>query len=220
MRLGLAVLILGGLASVVAAPPCRAQVPSTSLANCSWRASDGAHFTVHGNDLELRVSALTRPEPRTIECWAALPGNREMVVTGLHHGAVTEAGWTFAFEREDGARLELYRGTLERIFVFPVPLGWEHRRRIGVMIGIPGDNPGYLRLRDLRLEPAATGIPAAPRPESPADGQEVTPAAADFFWSYPDPDLAAGYELEWRRGEGKPERERKATYFLTTGRPL
>lgn len=215
MRFGLVFLVLGTwLCPLVAAQP-GGHVVSTDLTGCAWHSSPGAHLTVHGGDMELRVSSLPQPEPRTIECWVPLPGNQEMVVSGKHRGAVTEVGWTFAFERMNGGRRELHRGTQEGTFAFPVPPSWQNDPRIGVLIGIPGDNPGYLRLQDVHLEAASHGLPAAPQPLSPEDGQEVTPAAADFLWLSPPPALVSGYDLEWQRRAEKPERMHVAAYFIS-----
>lgn len=213
MKLGLAVLVSGLLVSSLNAAQAASQGPSTDLAACAWQASEGAQVLVQGDDMEIRVRDLPHAAPRTVECWVPLPGDWEMKVSGKHRGAVTESGWTFAFERAGGGRRQLYQGTQEGALAFPVPLGWEHDKRVGVVIGIPGDNPGYLRLQDLRLEPAATTLPAAPQPVSPAESQEVTPAAADFLWSYASPDSVAGYDIEWHRGGGRSERVHAASYF-------
>jgi hypothetical protein len=190
----------------------RAALPM-NLAACKWQASAGAHLTVAGNEMDLQVKFLPAPEPRRIQCWAPLPGNRQMVVLGFHHGAVTEIGWTFAFERESGEFRQLHSGSQEGAFAFPVPQGWKDNKRVGILIGIPGDNPGYLLLRDLRMEVAPGAVPPAPQPESPQDNQRVTPPAADFLWSKASPDLVSGYDLEWQRERGKSEVLHRTAYF-------
>jgi len=215
MKLGFAVLVSGFLVYSLNAQATGGHAPSTSLTGCAWQASDGAQLLAHGNDLEIRVRDLPQPAPRTVECWVPLPGDREMQVSGKHRGAVTESGWTFSFERATGVRRQLYRGTQEGTLAFPVPLSWEHDKRIGVVIGIPGDNPGYLKLQDLGLEPVSAALPPAPQVVSPAEDQEVTPTAADFLWSYVSPDSVAAYDIEWQRGGEKSERVRTASYFPT-----
>ncbi|GEM_PF-1642220 len=188
---------------------------ATDLARCAWSTSAGVRLAVHGREMDLEVSSLAHPEPRTIECRAFLPGGQAMVVKGIHQGAVTETGWTFTYERSTGERRQLYCGSQEREFTFPVPAEWAHDKRIGIVIGIPGDNPGYLRLRELRLEPAPVFSPGSPEPVSPAEGQEVTPPAGDFLWACPKPGSIAGYDLEWRREGESVRRMHIAAYFTS-----
>ena len=194
----------------------RAQVsksPAIDLASCAWRASTGARVTALGNEIDLEVISLPRAEPRTMECWVPLPKSGAMVVQGLHHGAVTERGWTFSFERTSGERRQLYQGSQKRQFSFPVPAEWQHDLRIAIVIGIPGDNPGYLHLQDLRLQPASDELPGSPRPLSPTEGQAVTPPAGDFLWACPQRGPVVGYDLEWRREGEETQRTHIAAYF-------
>ncbi len=191
------------------------QNPVVDLTSCAWKASAGVQVKAIGNEYDLEVSSLPEPAPRSAVCWANLSGSGAMEVRGLHHGAVTETGWTFAFERSTGERVELYRGSQEREFAFPVPVSWEHDQRIGIVIGIPGDNPGYLHLRDLRLQPAANIPLKAPELVSPAEGQEVTAPAADFLWSCPQPGQVAGYDLEWHPEGGDPQKAHVGAYFTS-----
>ena len=183
------------------------------LASCAWQASAGAHVKIQGDEIDLNVSLLPQPEPRTMECWVSLPGDQLMVVRGLHHGAVTERGWTFSFERTSGERRQLYRGSQERQFSFPVPAEWEHDKQIGIVIGIPGDNPGYLHLENLRLQPASAALPGSPEPISPTEGQQVTPPAGDFLWACPQPGSTVGYDLEWQREGEETRKAHIAAYF-------
>ncbi len=206
------IALLGGHGTAYARD---AQGIVVNLASCAWNASQGAKLATSGNEIDLEVTSLPEPAPRAAVCWAALPGNGPMVVEGLHHGAVTETGWTFAFERSTGERLELYRGSQEREFAFPIPAGWEHDRQIGIVIGIPGDNPGYLHLRDLRLQPAADASLTTPELISPSEGQKVTAPAADFLWLCPQPGQVAGYDLEWRQEGGQPQKAHVAAYFTS-----
>ncbi len=210
-------LILAIVAALSSVPAmARASDPPNSivdLSQCAWQTSVGAQFTTGGNEFDLEVKSLPEAAPRAAVCWAPLPGSGAMEVRGLHHGAVTEQGWTFAFERSTGERIDLYRGSQEREFAFPVPTAWEHDRRIGIVIGIPGDNPGYLHLRDLRLQPAENISFSAPVLISPAEGQDVTAPAADFLWSCPHPGQVAGYDLEWEREGGEPQKARIAAFF-------
>lgn len=138
-----------------------------------------------------------------------------MVAEGMHRGAVTETGWIFAFVRASGERRELNHSSQEGAFAFPVPASWEHDKNVSIFIGIPGDNPGYLRLQNLRLQPASDVLPSAPQPVSPEDGQEVTPPAADFLWSAPRAGQVSGYDLEWQCGDEKNQTAHIAAYFLS-----
>jgi hypothetical protein len=208
-----AVITLPGAPAIVSA--MESQNPAGNLAQCAWTTSEGARLTARGNEIDLVVSTLPEAAPRAAVCWAALPGSGPMIVHGLHHGAVTETGWTFAFERSNAERVDLYRGSQEREFAFPIPAGWEHDKRIGIVIGIPGDNPGYLHLRDLRLQPSSNASLANPELVSPTEGQEVTAPAADFLWSCPQPGQVAGYDLEWRPGGGDPQKVHVAAYFTS-----
>jgi hypothetical protein len=207
------------LASCLLALPTKAASASSraalpmNLAACKWQASTGTHLTVAGNELDLQVKSLPTPELRRIECWAPLPGNRQMVVLGFHHGAVTEIGWTFAFERESGEFRQLHSGSQEGRFAFPVPASWKHDKRVAILIGIPGDNPGYLLLRDLRMEAAPDTLPPAPQPEYPQDNQRMTPPAADFLWSDSSPGLISGYDVEWQRDGARSEALHRTAYF-------
>jgi hypothetical protein len=185
------------------------------LASCAWETSVGARVAVQGNEIDLEVSSLPQSAPRTLACWVALPGSGPMLVEGLHHGAVTESGWTFSFARSTGELRRLYRGSQEREFTFPVPAEWEHDKRIGIVIGIPGDNPGYLHLRDLRVQPASDVLPGSPEPLSPMEGQAATPPAADFLWSCPEPGPVVGYTLEWQRQGEEAQQTHITAFFLS-----
>jgi hypothetical protein len=189
------------------------QNSAVDLARCAWSTSAGAGVQHGDKEVDLEVSSLDHPAPRTMECWVTLAGNGPMVVEGLHRGAVTETGWTFSFERSNGEKRQLYRGSQERQFTFPIPAEWEHDKRIGIEIGIPGDNPGYLHVQDLRLQAASDLLRASPEPISPAEGQEVTPPAADFLWSCPQPGTVVGYDLEWQRGAEETQRRPITAYF-------
>jgi hypothetical protein len=208
-------LILLGLAALGCSPAIvqAEEGKEVDLPSCAWQASPGAHVAIHGDEIDLEVTSLPQSAPRTMECWVALPASRPMVVQGLHHGAVTESGWTFTFERSTGERRQLYQGSQERQFTFPVPAEWEHDPRVGIVIGIPGDNPGYLHLQNLRLQPAADVLPGLPEPISPAEGQEVTPPAADFLWACPPVGSVVGYTLEWQR-EGEEAQQTLITAYF------
>jgi hypothetical protein len=213
----LVVLLFGPVAIVQAQSGGNSAI---DLAGCKWSTSAGARATIQGNEIDLEVGSLPQSAPRTMECWVSLPGDQRMVVQGLHHGAVTELGWTFAFERSTGERRQLYQGSQERQFTFPAPAEWERDKRIGIVIGIPGDNPGYLHLQDLRVEAASSLVLPSPDPISPTEEQEVTPPAADFLWSCPEPGQVVGYTLEWQREGEEAQRTHITEYFRSDARGL
>lgn len=205
------------------AQAARSGAPSSSsinLENCSWQTSAGARVTAKNGDLDLTVKSMPQPEPRTIECWVPLPGNGEMVVHGKHTGDVTETGWTFSFIRTSGARVVRNYGTQNGVFSFPVPPSWDHDKRIGISIGIPGDNPGYAHFVSLSLQPALDALPAAPRLVSPTNGQRVTRSAADFLWANPNIGLVSSYEIHWQRESGKEHSKSIPAYFFSNARGL
>lgn len=209
------VLLLSPVATVQAQAGGNSAI---DLATGKWSTSSGARATIHGDEIDLDVSSLPQPAPRTMECWVSLPGDHRIVVQGLHQGAVTEIGWTFSVERSTGEIRQLYQGSQERQFSFPVPAEWERDKRIGIVIGIPGDNPGYLHLQDLRVEAASDLRPSSPDPISPAEGQEVTPPAADFLWSCPEPGQVVGYTLEWQRLGEEAHQTAITEYFRSDAR--
>ncbi len=215
-KLGLNLVVLCLLAAPAQARRVGMRPPhATQLQNCAWRASQGARVVTHAGRTDLLVELLPHPEPRTIECWVPLPGDQEMVARGSNVGAVTESGWTFSFVRFTGERITLNRSSQEREFSFPVPLSWEHDKRVGIMLGIPGDNPGYVQFADLRLAPAPNALPAAPHLVSPKDGQQLTPPAADFLWSNPNPELVSSYQVDWHRKGGKVHTQSVPAYFIS-----
>jgi hypothetical protein len=191
-------------------------LPSIDLEGCAWRASAGARITVKSGELALLVKSLPHSEPRTIECWVPLPGYQEMTVRGKQTDSVTEQGWTFSFVRTTGERVELTHSSQNGEVSFPLPPAWERDRRVGISIGIPGDNPGYVHFVSLSLQPASPGLPAAPQPVSPEQGQQVTPAAADFLWSNPNPEIASSYDLEWQRHGGTHHTKSLPANFIST----
>ena len=189
------------------------------LRSCAWQASPGASVTHRGKWLVIRAQSLPQFAPRQVTCWTQVPAPGAYVVVGFNHGAVTEQGWTFALAVPYGSKGRvhiLYDGSQEGRFQFPVgaPAG-SADARIGIKIGIPGDNPGYLRLSELKIVPALRIIPAAPLPVSPDASDAPTPAAADFFWQARSSATTSAYELEWRRVGGKIHSLRLASYFTT-----
>lgn len=189
---------------------------SIDLEGCSWRASVGARVTVKAGQMDLLVKSLPHLAPRTIECQVPLPGNQEMTVRGKQTDSVTEQGWTFSFIRTTGERVELTHSSQNGEFSFPLPPAWKHDKHVRISIGIPGDNPGYLYFVSLSLQPAPAGLPAAPQPISPEQGQQVTPAAADFLWSNPSPEIVSSYELEWQREGGMRHTKSVPSYFISS----
>jgi hypothetical protein len=211
------VLMVGFAASMAVARPLPPQTNSPNqvidLRECAWRGSDGASASRRGELLEIKVRTLVRPAPRTVSCSVHLSGNEPKIVEGFNHGAVTEDGWTFVFERRDGSLAHLYHGSQEGRFRFRVPSAWSHDPDIRVLIGIPGDNPGYLHLSLLELR-AAPDIPAtAPQPLAPLSGDSPTPAATDFFWSTSSLAAVSAYDFECRGAGGPNERLRLPAYF-------
>lgn len=211
-------ILLAILLTTSTAFPASSSVYPVGLAGCSWRTSEGAQLLVQGDELEIRVKSLPRPMPRTVQCWVSLPASREMIVRGSNVGAVTESGWTFAFMRASGRTRELNWSSQERAFAFPVPPAWMDDERIGIVIGVPGDNPGYVRLKHLRLEPAPIGLTSAPQPLSPGENQRTTPPAADFLWSAPQSGFVSGYDLAWQRQRGSAHEREIPAYFLSDAR--
>jgi hypothetical protein len=217
LKSGLIFLALYGLAaSARPAQPGARPASTMNLVGCAWRASVGARVTIRAGTMDLSVKSLPRPEPRTVECEVPLPGNRQMEVQGTHRGAVTEQGWTFSFVRSTGERVLLNHSSQEGDFAFPVPSSWQHDKRVGVVIGIPGDNPGYSFFQVLRLQSAPVAVPAAPQLVSPLDGQQVTPPSADFLWTNPNSELVSSYELEWQRKGGKSRTKTISAYFISS----
>ncbi len=203
----------------------RAQAPKLAGANratdvrpCAWQSSPGAGVTHQGNWLVIRAHSLPLSAPRQVTCWVHVPGRGPSVVEGFNHGAVTEQGWTFALAAPSGSKDRvrlLYQGSQEGQFRFPVPAPGGTNDRIGIEIGIPGDNPGRLSLSELKLEPAPRAVPAAPHAVSPGAADAPTPAGADFYWLAPPGAEPGAYELEWRRRGGKIHSLRLASYFTT-----
>lgn len=184
------------------------------LRSCQWSASLGASAFHLPDRLEIRVRSLPRPARRQITCWVRLSSSTPEIVEGINHGAVTEEGWTFSLAKPGLPLDRLYQGSQEGLFRFPLPAG-PPGRRVGIVIGIPGDNPGYVRFPELKLEPASRAIPAAPRLVAPDSSDLPTPAAADFFWTASSAAITGAYQLEWQRHGGKTETMRLAANFLT-----
>lgn len=188
------------------------------LTLCVWHASPGAQWAVHGDELEFRAKPLSYPAPRTLGCWVTLSGSGPMVVRGtdVHFQEVdTYNGWTFTFERADGERRELNTSSQEWDFIFPVPSAWSHDQQLKIIIGIPGNNPVVMRLKDLRLEAAPESMPRAPRAVSPKDDQKVSQPAADFLWSNPNPGFVIDYDLEWQRKGEESKSVRIPAFFVS-----
>ncbi len=187
---------------------------TVDLRSCHWQPSSAVRTLRLATRLEIRVRALAHPAARQITCWVKLPAATPEIIEGINHGAVTEAGWTFAFQFPGRRRMRLmYHGSQEGRFRFPVPRRAASGGRIGIVIGIPGDNPGYVRLPVLRLEPASTATPPAPIPLSPQPGDTLTPAATDFYWQAAAASTTAAYQLEWRRIQGATASLRLPAYF-------
>ncbi len=191
---------------------------ASDLRSCAWQTSPGAEVSRQAQWLVIRAEPLPQSEPREVTCWVKVPAPGAYVVAGFNHGAVTERGWTFAFAAPFGSKGRvrvLYQGSQEGRFRFPFSAPVATSGRVGIKIGIPGDNPGYLRLSELKVEPATSAVPAAPLPVSPGASDTPTPAAADFFWLARSSATTSAYQLEWRRSGGKIHGLRVASYFAT-----
>jgi hypothetical protein len=215
----MALRALCGLLLFALAPSCFAQdankAPSSSrnLLDCAWRASRGATIVRHESELEIQASELPRPAPRTVTCGVQLTGAAPFAVRGMQRGSVTEDGWTFSFQRADGAVVELNRGTQEGAFSFPVPAEWSGDREVNLVIGLPGENPGYVRFQNLSIENRRENRVQTPKPVSPAPNDTLSPAAADFFWLTPAGDRPRAYDVEYQRRGAPAQRICVPAYF-------